>query len=94
MNQRTNCGAWNLLGTHSFGAGATVSLSSAADGTVITDAVKFVPEPAAYDTATWTPNLAGTYDAQARWTANANRPTDARYSVSYTGCVSTMMVNQ
>jgi len=44
LNQKQNGGSWNLLGTYSFapGAGHKVSLTAAADGTTIADAILLV----------------------------------------------------
>ncbi|MEZ5616462.1 MAG: RHS repeat-associated core domain-containing protein [Rhodocyclaceae bacterium] len=94
VNQQTNGGAWSLLGTYSFGASGAVSASSAADGYVIADAVKFVPAGAGFDTAVWTPNLTGTYEVHAKWTAHPNRATNAQYTVAHQGGVSTVTVSQ
>jgi RHS repeat-associated protein len=45
VNQRTNGGQWILLGTYTFNAGTTgtITLTDKANGTVIADAVKLVP---------------------------------------------------
>lgn len=43
VDQRQDGGAWNLLGTFTLNAQSKVSLSDAADGFVIADAVRFVP---------------------------------------------------
>jgi RHS repeat-associated protein len=94
VNQQANSGAWNLLGTYTFGNTGSVSVSSAADGYVIADAVKFVPAGAGFDTAVWQPNVTGTYEVHAKWTAHANRATNAQYTVSHQGGVSTVTVNQ
>jgi RHS repeat-associated protein len=48
------------------------------------------------DTETWTPALttAGTYRVYARWTAHANRATDAPYTIHHDGGQTTVPVNQ
>jgi 5-methylcytosine-specific restriction endonuclease McrA len=48
------------------------------------------------DTATWTPNLpeAGDYKVYVWWVANANRATDAPYTITYAGGSVTIDVNQ
>jgi hypothetical protein len=49
VNQRTNGGAWNLIGRYYFtagyncGAGSVILYATGADGYVVADAVKFVP---------------------------------------------------
>ncbi|MGE0875508.1 MAG: RHS repeat-associated core domain-containing protein [Burkholderiales bacterium] len=96
-NQEQNSGAWNLLGSYSFNAGnATVSLTDQANGYVIADAVMILPPNSPPNTATWTPNVAqaGQYEVYARWTQNANRATDAKYTVTHSGGSTTTAVNQ
>ena len=97
LNQQQNGGAWQLLGTFSFGAGATtVALSDQANGYVIADAVKWVPLGADPNTATWTPSVpaAKDYRVYARWTAHPNRATDAKYTISHAAGETTVTVNQ
>ncbi len=94
VSQQLNGGSWNLLGRYSFGAAGSISLSSAADGYVIADAVRFVADDAAYDSATWRPASSGTYDLYARWSAHPNRASDARYTVSHAGGQDSLTVNQ
>lgn len=47
-------------------------------------------------TVTFTPTIgtAGTYDVYARWTTNANRATNTRYTINYAGGSSNVNVNQ
>jgi hypothetical protein len=46
----------------------------------------YLLEPAAFDTATWTPALADdTYSVYARWTAGSNRTQSAIYTIHYEG---------
>ena len=50
LNQQTNGGKWNLLGTFNFGAGTNgnvVVRDNGANGVVVADAVKFVQVPSA-----------------------------------------------
>jgi RHS repeat-associated protein len=97
VNQEANSGAWNLLGTYAFNAGAaTVSLTDQANGYVIADAVMFLPPGSAPNTATWTPNVpvAGQYEVFARWTQHANRATNAPYAVTHAGGTTQVAVNQ
>ena len=42
VNQQQNGGQWNLLGTYTFTAGQTVTLTSQANGHVIADAIRLV----------------------------------------------------
>ena len=46
VNLRENTGKWNLLGTFKFATGTAgnVTLTNKADGNVIADAIKFVPQ--------------------------------------------------
>ena len=98
VNQQQNGGTWQLLGTHALAPGqARVTLTDEADGYVIADAVMVVPDAAALaNSATWTPVLtqAGRYDVYATWTANPNRATNARYTVSHTGGETAVVVSQ
>jgi RHS repeat-associated protein len=71
-----------------------VSLSSAADGYAIADAVKFVGANAGFDTAAWRPNLTGTYAVYAQWSAYSNRATDATYTIAHASGQSSVAVNQ
>ena len=96
-NQEANSGSWNLLGTYTFNAGsATVTLTDQANGYVIADAIMMLPPNAPPNTATWTPNVpsAGSYQVYARWTANPNRATDAKYTVVHAGGSTTHTVDQ
>ena len=98
VNQQQNGGQWNLLGTFNFTAGNTarVELTDQADGYVIADAVSFVPESAPPNSVTWSPGLAagGEYEVYAKWTAHANRATNAQYTVHHAAGDSTVTVNQ
>jgi len=97
VNQKLGGGSWQPLGTYSFSAGAaTVSLSDEADGYVIADAVMLVPPDAAPNTATWSAAIpaAGSYEVYARWTQNANRASNARYTVNHAGGATPVVVNQ
>lgn len=96
VNQQTNGGTMNLLGTFPLDGSSYIELSDDADGYVIADAVKAVPVGAAPNTATWTPSIPadGNYRVYAKWTAYPNRATDAKYTVFYAGDSSTVTVNQ
>jgi len=97
VNQQANGGAWQLLGTFAFDAGSTsVSVDDRADGYVIADAVKFEPEGALPESATWTPAIASParYDVYARWTALSNRSATARYVAVHQGGETVVTKNQ
>jgi hypothetical protein len=98
VDQRTDGGAWNLLGTFNFSQGSNyqVSLSNQADGYVIADAIKVVSANANASTATWrfTVPQAGSQRVFARWTSHANRATDAEYTIVSDTGDSTVSVNQ
>jgi len=100
VNQQNNGGAWQLLGTYNLDSASQVSLSSVANGYVIADAVTALPAgtPATPDvqgkTATWAIGQVGEYEVYAKWTAHANRATDAQYTVTHAGGSDTITVNQ
>ena len=97
VNQMAGGGAWSLLGSFGFNAGAaSVSLTDQAAGFVIADAVMLVPAGAAPNSAAWTPNVAqaGSYEVYATWTSHANRASDATYTVTHTGGATPVTVNQ
>jgi RHS repeat-associated protein len=88
VNQQLDTGQWNLLGTFSFDAGGDnrVTLTDEADGIVIADAVLFLPAGSATaNSVTWNPNLSSPaqYEVYAKWTAHANRASDATYTVHH-----------
>lgn len=97
-DQEQNNGSWVLLGTFSMapGSGHKVSLTDQANGYVIADAIRLLdaasPE---FNTATRTPNApAGQYEVYAMWTANANRATNATYTITHAQGVTQAPVNQ
>ena len=97
VNQQTNSGLWQLLGIYALDAGPTsITLDDQADGYVIADAVKFEPEGAQPESATWSPALTtpARYDVYARWTALANRTTQAKYVITHQGGTATVTQNQ
>ena len=96
LDQRSQGGKWVLLGTFTLDANSEVTLSDAADGYVIADAIQAVAVGAEPNTASWASNLsaAGPYRVYARWTAHANRASDAGYTVHHRGGDSTIVVNQ
>ncbi|MCP4942950.1 MAG: hypothetical protein GY924_13340, partial [Planctomycetaceae bacterium] len=78
-------GSWVLLGAYDFTEGYQydVTLNDDADGYVIADAIQLVPDNAPPNSATWTFTAAesGQHQVYVRWTAHANRATDAIYNV-------------
>ena len=97
VNQMAGGGTWSLLGAFALDAGTTsVSVTDQADGYVIADAVMIAPPGAGPNTATWTPNVAqaGQYEVYARWTASANRATDATYTVTHASGQTSVPANQ
>jgi RHS repeat-associated protein len=96
-NMEVGGGTWNLLGTYGFNAGAsTVTLTDQANGYVIADAVMLLPPGSAPNSAIWTPNVAqgGQYEVYARWTASANRASNATYTVTHANGATAVAVNQ
>ena len=97
VNQEQNNGAWFELGTFNMapGAGHKVSLTDQANGYVIADAIRLIgtDEPQV-NSAAWSPNLAGEHQVYAKWTANANRATNATYAITHAGGTTQVTVNQ
>ena len=96
INQQQNGGQWQLLGTYALDANSRVTLSDAANGYVIADAVMAEPVGAAANTATWTlpVSVAKNYRVYARWSAYANRASNARYTVAHSAGETPVTVNQ
>ena len=83
VNQRENGGAWVLLGSYDYSAGQSydVSLSDAANGAVVADALYLVAEPGSAGRFVWEASLpaAGAYELYARWPADSGRTAAASY---------------
>ena len=97
VNQQQNSGAWTLLGTFNMapGQGHKVSVTDQADGYVIADAIRLIgTDDPEFDGATWTPNVSGQYEVYAKWTANANRASNATYTMSRAAGSTPIAVNQ
>jgi len=100
VNQQQNGGQWNLLGTFYLDASSKVELGSIANGYVIADAISILPEGTppniipSGETATWTPNQTGTFEIYAKWTAHANRASDAKYTINDINGSDIISVNQ
>ena len=98
VDQRSNGGVWNLLGSFEMApaSGHRVELIDADDGEVVADAIQFTPVDYADPKATWTPAIAtsGSYDIYASWAAQPGRSADATYTVTHAGGTSAVPVNQ
>lgn len=96
VNQQQNGGQWQLLGTFDLAADSRVTLTDAANGYVIADAVMAEPVDAAPNTASWTLPLtvSKSYRVYTRWSAHPNRASNARYTVSHQGGDTEVTVNQ
>ena len=96
VNQQQNGGKWQLLGTYILDANSQMTLSDAANGYVIADAVMAEPENAKANTATWQlpVSIVKNYRVYARWSANPNRATNARYTISHSTGNTNVTVNQ
>jgi hypothetical protein len=99
VDQRQGAGQWNLLGTYAYTGGLSyaMSLASSSDGRVVADALKLEPVDAAPpNTAIWTfaPGATGQYEVLARWTAAADRATNATYVVNHAFGSTPVVVNQ
>lgn len=96
VDQQQNSGEWRLLGTFDLDSTSQVTLTDEADGVVIADAVYFVPEGTPYNSFSWQPDVpgAGQYEVLARWTAHANRASNASYAITHTGGSTTVAVDQ
>jgi RHS repeat-associated protein len=100
VNQQQNGGQWNLLGTYTLDQNSQVSLSNAANGYVIADAITVQSAGTSATTldnsptAIWTPHQSGEYQIYANWTAHANRASNAKYTIQHTGGSDTLTVNQ
>jgi RHS repeat-associated protein len=95
VDQQSNGGQWNLLGSFTLDPAnnPSVSVTDQANGYVIADAVMAVPENGAPNSAQWTIPV-GTYEVYARWTAHPNRATNAPYTVTHAQGASLVTVNQ
>ncbi len=100
VNQRIDSNGWYLLGSFQLdpAAGHRVELASDPDETVSADAVYVVATPPSGPSAvfTWTPTIpsSGAYKLYAKWPADADRPTDALYTVTHAGGTTPVTVNQ
>nr|WP_305793244.1 Ig-like domain-containing protein [Sedimenticola hydrogenitrophicus] len=98
VDQRDHNGEWFIVESFNFTPGRqyAFTLSDAADGYVIADAVKLVPEGAGPNTATWTytPDQSGQYKVYARWSADANRASNATYSITDDSGTTAVAMNQ
>ena len=97
VDQRSNGGVWNLLGSFEMApaSGHRVELIDADDGEVVADAIQFTPVDYADPKATWTPAIAasGSYDIYASWVAQPGRSADATYTVTHAGGTTNVQAN-
>ena len=96
QNQQTNGGQWIALGDFNLDANSKVTLTDQADGYVIADAIAITPEGAAPNQAIWQLNVPvqGNYELYAKWTAHANRASDAPFNVSHVNGETPLSMNQ
>jgi RHS repeat-associated protein len=82
-NQSTGGGAWNLLGTHTFGASGQVSLERLGTyGCVTADAVR-LEQVTPTDAALWAAPAAQQYEVFARWPASTSHSSGAVYRITH-----------
>jgi len=97
VSQQISGAQWNLLGTYSFsaGSGQRIELTDQADGYVVADAVQLVAVNSPGNQVTWPLDVPpGHYEVYARWTAHANRATNAVYTVHHQSGATPVTVNQ
>jgi hypothetical protein len=98
VDQTVNGGSWQPLGEFTLSADGhnRVVLTDQANGYVIADAVKFVPENAQDNRAVWKPVLQAEerLAVYAKWTAHENRASNAQYKIWHAEGVSTVSVDQ
>ncbi len=96
--QEVQAGARRTAGAGEYPAHHYDPLSGRrADGIAIADAIMFLSAgSASANSVTWDPALAGPaqYEVYAKWTAHANRATDATYTVHHAAGASSVTVNQ
>ena len=85
---------WGTFELHE-NANHRIELTDHANGTVIADALKFVPSTMTR-VATWTPTIATTddYDVYAKWPASPGHATNATYTVHHASGSTPVSVNQ
>lgn len=100
VNQQIGGGQWQLLGTYPLDNASQVSLSSAANGNVIADAISFLPagtEPIAIpqnNMVIWRPEEVGQYHVYASWPADTSLSDHAEYFIKHLNGVDKVTVNQ
>ncbi|MDH5444765.1 MAG: DUF6531 domain-containing protein [Gammaproteobacteria bacterium] len=95
VNQQTNSGSWQLLGSFMLDANSQVSLSDAANGSMVADAIMVAGLTDQINAATWVlPVAAGNYQIYANWSADAGRANDAPYTINHAGGSTPIVVNQ
>jgi len=96
VNQQTNGGKWNLLGTFTLDSNSKVTLDDDANGYVIADAIAYAPVTALPNQALWSLNLpaTGEYQVFAKWASHTNRASNATYTIDHVGGSTPVTVNQ
>jgi hypothetical protein len=96
VNQRQSGARWVELGVYALDGSSEIALSNAANGYVIADAIKLISTSAPPNAAVWQAQLptSGDYEVFARWTAHANRASNAVYSVNHADGRADVVVNQ
>lgn len=98
MNQQQNGGEWQLLGQYDFSANNIypIKLTDQANGYVIADAIKVVPENAQPNSALWQFSVPDTeqYRVYGRWSAHPNRATNAPFHITHSSGSNTILANQ
>ena len=96
VNQQAQGGQWVLLGQFNLDSASQVTLSDNANGYVIADGIMVAPINALPNTAAWSiaPTTVGNHTVYAKWTAHANRASNATYTVHHAGGTTTVIQNQ
>ena len=96
VNQQQGGSSWVLLGEFSLDSNSKVSLSDDANGYVIADGISVTSLDAQPNTARWSiaPATTGNYTVYAKWTAHANRASNATYTVHHVGGTTSITQNQ
>ena len=96
VDQQHNGGQWHRLGTYTLDGASHVELTDQANGYVIADAIAVAPSGSDGSQATWTHlvEAPGRYRVQARWTAQSNRASNARYTIEHRDGTDQISVDQ
>lgn len=96
VNQQTQGSEWVLLGQFNLDSVSQVTLSDNANGYVIADGIMVSPIYAQPNTARWSiaPTTVGIHTVYVKWTAHANRASNATYTVHHVGGSTSVTQNQ